>query len=194
MAHPATPSQAHIAARAPYSELARELHDHAIQQLFSVGLELEAVSRSLPQPQADDLLNAAEALDSVVSELRVVIFALSHPDDGESIRRRVLDLVEETHVAGLPTPSLTFAGPVDLVIRGSLADRLTELARDALTMLGGRLGGAVLRLTAETWHVHLDLIAPRGAAPFHELGEIGFIPDAAARRMRWSEPIPATAP
>jgi len=194
MAHPAASSQAHSAAPAPYSELARELHDHAVQQLFSVGLELEAVSRSIPQPQAEDLLNVVEVLDSVVSELRVVIFALSHPRDIDSIRRRILDAVEETHLAGLPTPSLAFTGPVDLVIRGSLADHVTELARRALHMLGSRLGGAVLRLTAETGHVELDVIAPRGAAPFHELGELGFTPDSAARRMRWSEPIPATAP
>jgi len=193
MAHPATASQARSVASAPYSDLARELHDHAVQQLFSVGLELEAVSRSLPQPQADHLLNAVEALDSVVSELRVVIFALSHPRDIDSIRRRILDAVEETHLAGLSTPSLAFVGPVDLVIRGSLADHVTELAGRALTMLGSRLGGAVLRLTAEAGHVDLDFIAPRGAAPFRELGEIGFTLDGTARRMRWSEAIPATA-
>jgi signal transduction histidine kinase len=118
--------------------IARDLHDHVIQQLFGTGLELQSVAGSLPslppRVAADRIIKSVQNLDASISQIRTIIFALSMQTDGSrnTVRHWIIDLAKEL-TPGLGTaPRLTFAGPVDLIITGEMADDVVAVTREAL--------------------------------------------------------------
>ena len=117
------------------TRIARDLHDHVIQQLFGAGLELQSVAATLDAGTATERIDATtRTLDDAISQIRTVIFALS-PDrsTARGLRRRLIDVADELG-AGLPrAAALTFSGPVDLVVTGRLADEVEAVVREALT-------------------------------------------------------------
>ncbi|WP_349898141.1 sensor histidine kinase [Parafrigoribacterium soli] len=117
------------------ARIARDLHDHVIQQLFATGLELQNVAGSLPPGASADRVNRSiDTLDSTIARIRTVIFALSRTrDETPTVRHRIIDLAEELGHALPPEPQIQFAGPVDLVIADALADDVVAVAREALT-------------------------------------------------------------
>jgi signal transduction histidine kinase len=116
--------------------IARDLHDHVIQQLFGTGLELQSVVGALPPgPTADRVDHAVSGLDTAIAQIRTAIFALSssETDCADTVRHRIIDVVNEV-AAGLPrTPHVAFAGPVDLAVTGALADDAVAVIRESLT-------------------------------------------------------------
>lgn len=116
--------------------IARDLHDHVIQQLFATGLELQSVVGSLPPgPNADRVDRAITNLDLAISQIRTAVFALSGTRGRrpETIRHRLIDIVNEVAVGLAQTPHLAFSGPVDLVINGALAEEVVAVVREALS-------------------------------------------------------------
>ncbi len=114
--------------------IARDLHDHVIQQLFGTGLQLQVVARSLgTSAAADAVAKSVAEIDASISQIRTVIFALSTPVDQAhpSIRHALIDIVNELHTES-STPRLTFSGPVDLVVIADLADDVVAVSREAL--------------------------------------------------------------
>lgn len=115
------------------ARIARDLHDHVIQQLFGTGLELKSVESALgPGPVARRIDGAVTSLDEAIAQIRTAIFSLSRQlEPGESLRHRVIDIVEEVGVM-LPS-TVTFSGPVDVVSDSGLADDITAFVREGLT-------------------------------------------------------------
>jgi len=118
------------------SRIARDLHDHVIQQLFATGLELQSVVGTLPPGVGAERIDTAISnLDKSISQIRTAIFALSgtrgHRPD--TIRHRLIDVVNEVSIALVEMPRLSFSGPVDLVITGSLSDDVVAVVREALS-------------------------------------------------------------
>jgi signal transduction histidine kinase len=115
--------------------IARDLHDHVIQQLFAAGLELQNVSGALePGAIADRVGRSIDTLDATIARIRTVIFALSRThSDNPTIRHRIIDLTNELANALPPEPQIEFTGPVDLVITDSIANDIVAVAREALT-------------------------------------------------------------
>jgi signal transduction histidine kinase len=116
--------------------IARDLHDNVIQQLFATGLDLQSLAGALPTAALAERINqSVDALDAAITQIRTAIFALSNQRDRErpTVRHRIIDVVNEL-VRSLPrTPQLEFAGPVDLVVTGELADDVLAVVREALT-------------------------------------------------------------
>jgi signal transduction histidine kinase len=113
--------------------IARDLHDHVIQQLFGAGLGLQALAGSIgPGPTADGLGETIDQLDDAIAQIRTVIFALSHRDD-TSVRHRVLDVVGEVSSGARRPPAIRFNGPVDLLVRDELAADVVAVARELLS-------------------------------------------------------------
>jgi len=118
--------------------IARDLHDHVIQQLFGTGLELHSIAGSvgsLPAPVAAERIIAAIGnLDSSISQIRTVIFALSARTDESrnTVRHWIIDLAKELAPGLGEAPKVTFAGPVDLLITDELASDVVAVAREAL--------------------------------------------------------------
>ncbi|HEY5223507.1 MAG TPA: GAF domain-containing protein [Microbacteriaceae bacterium] len=115
--------------------IARDLHDHVIQQLFGMGLELQSIAGALPPgAPADRIGSSIDTLDATIARIRTVIFALSRShSDNPTVRHRIIDLVNELAGVSSLEPQLEFSGPVDLVITDSLADDVVAVAREALT-------------------------------------------------------------
>jgi signal transduction histidine kinase len=118
------------------SRIARDLHDHVIQQLFGSGLELQSVASAIGSPDlAQRVLTTVGNLDDAIAQIRTVIFALTPPKRStrDGIRHRLIDVATEVAPALPKMPSVSFAGPVDLAVQGALADDVLAVSREALT-------------------------------------------------------------
>jgi signal transduction histidine kinase len=116
------------------ARIARDLHDHVIQQLFATGLELQSVAGAAPADLARRIAQAVINMDASISQIRTVIFALSVPasDARDNVRHSIIDLANELAPRLADTPTVTFSGPVDLVIDNDLADDVVAVTREAL--------------------------------------------------------------
>jgi signal transduction histidine kinase len=115
--------------------IARDLHDHVIQQLFGTGLELQSIAGALPMGQISDrIVQSVTNLDATISQIRTIIFALSTQGDDArtSVRHWIIDLANEVAPALESIPAVSFAGPVDLIVTDALADDVIAVAREAL--------------------------------------------------------------
>ncbi len=116
--------------------IARDLHEHVIQQLFGTGLELQSLASSVSDPGLSArLMKSVGNLDDAILQIRTAIFTLSSATaaNRDTIRHRLIDLGNEL-AAGLDgPPSIAFAGPVDLVIVDSLADDVFAVVRESVT-------------------------------------------------------------
>lgn len=131
------------------SRIARDLHDHVIQQLFGTGLELQALAGTTPEPElARRLQSAVATLDDSIAQIRTIIFAMSpRPEADSSLRRRLLDIAAECSAA-LPQPvSVSFSGPVDLVVTGGVADDVAAVSRELLTNAVKHASASTVRLS-----------------------------------------------
>lgn len=117
------------------ARIARDLHDHVIQQLFGAGMELQTVESALGAgPLADRVDGAVTSIDQAIAGIRTAIFALSHQQDAaRSLRHRLLDIVQEVGGALPESATVTFAGPVDVVTEPAVADDIAAFVREGLT-------------------------------------------------------------
>ncbi len=116
--------------------IARDLHDSIIQDLFAVGLGLQAAVRLIDrQPEAvrDRLDGAIDQLDETIGSLRRYIFDLRPPVWARpNLQRELAELVG--HLAA-PYPakvSLEVSCPPDLMSR-EIADELIQTVKEALS-------------------------------------------------------------
>ncbi|MGW9631004.1 sensor histidine kinase [Agromyces sp. NPDC055520] len=117
------------------SRIARDLHDHVIQELFATGLELQSLAALSERPDTTHRLETAVAtLDESIAHIRTIIFSLTPREDSSaSARHRILQLADEMS-NGLPQPvAVNFSGPVDLVVTGGLSEDLIAATREMLT-------------------------------------------------------------
>lgn len=143
------------------SRIARDLHDHVIQQLFGTGLELQAIAASVPDQGTSTRLQIAVAtLDESIAHIRTIIFAMTPRENGrQSIRHEVLDIAAVCS-NGLPQPvAVSFAGPVDLMLTGALAEDVAAVVRELLTNAAKHASASSvqLRVAAEFGHVRVSV-------------------------------------
>lgn len=118
------------------SRIARDLHDHVIQQLFATGLHLQAVAGTLPAgPTAAGIEESITNIDLAITQIRTAIFALSSSrnEGADTLRHRIIDLVSDIGSVLADDPQVTFSGPIDLAASGDLADDLLAVVRESLT-------------------------------------------------------------
>ncbi|MFB2580455.1 GAF domain-containing protein [Herbiconiux sp. P15] len=116
--------------------IARDLHDHVIQQIFGTGLELQSIAGSLGgTPAAARLHESVGHLDASISQIRTAIFALSPPasETATGVRHSILDLATELAARLGFTPHVSFSGPVDLLVTDDLARDVIAVIREAVT-------------------------------------------------------------
>ncbi|GAA4368719.1 sensor histidine kinase [Agromyces bauzanensis] len=131
------------------SRIARDLHDHVIQQLFGAGLELQALAGSTPERElARRLQSAVTTLDDTITQIRTIIFAMSpRPEADSSLRRRLLDIAAECSPS-LPQPiAVSFSGPVDLIVTGDVAEDVAAVSRELLTNAVRHASASTVRLS-----------------------------------------------
>lgn len=116
--------------------IARDLHDLVIQRLFATGMRLDSVAGRVADPEARDrVLSAVEDLDATIREIRTTIYSLQSANEGapESVRSRILKVIDAASDDDATTPSLQLNGPVDSVVSLEIADQLLAVLREAVT-------------------------------------------------------------
>ncbi len=116
--------------------IARDLHDHVIQQLFAAGMTLQGIGIGLGErPEAERVDEVVLSLDEAIRQIRSSIFQLRDHlgPQGLGIRAAVLEVVKDVAVGLEDEPDVRFSGPVDTVVDVSLADDVVAVVREALT-------------------------------------------------------------
>lgn len=115
--------------------IAADLHDTVIQRLFATGLGLQAVVRSIADPQAAARVEAAVTdLDETIRQIRTTIFALQAPRvSGRSVRGEILALATEAAASLGYEPHLLLDGPIDTAVSRDVATHLLAVLREALS-------------------------------------------------------------
>jgi signal transduction histidine kinase len=142
--------------------IGRDLHDTVIQRLFATGLSLQALSRRVEdRPDVVERLErAVDDVDETVKQIRTTIFGLQAPPEVESVRTDVLTVVDEVGAALPIHPRVRFDGPIDTVVRGTVADHLRAVLREALTNVvkHAEAEEVVVSLSASADEIHLMVV------------------------------------
>jgi PAS domain S-box-containing protein len=115
--------------------IARDLHDTVIQQLFAVGLSLQAgLARTDPTQAAERMNQAIDDIDDTIRDIRSAIFALhTRRPGGATLRDDVITIAHEA-ARGLGfEPAVTFDGPIDSAATDAMHHHLVATLREALS-------------------------------------------------------------
>jgi signal transduction histidine kinase len=129
------------------ARIARDLHDHVVQQLFASGLMIQATAGHLTEERdAAALQSVVDALDDAIRQIRNLIFQL-RPPNSRGLRSDILDVVAEVRPVLRCNPRIDFDGPVDSVSREDVAVDVTAVVREALTNVGKHADAASVVVT-----------------------------------------------
>jgi signal transduction histidine kinase len=116
--------------------IAGDLHDHVIQRLFATGMSLQGTVRRITDAQVRGrVTRAVEQLDETVREIRTSIFDLHTAGTAAdaSLRRQLLDIVEELSADVELSPSMRISGAIDTLVNEELAGHATAVLREAVS-------------------------------------------------------------
>jgi signal transduction histidine kinase len=113
--------------------LARDLHDHVIQRLFGVGLNLQGLAVRATGGILDGLQKQVIEVDEIISEVRATIYALGMGGSSRGIRDDVIALVGELRDTVGFELEVSFDGAVNTAISETMAEHLMATIREAVT-------------------------------------------------------------
>jgi signal transduction histidine kinase len=118
--------------------IAMDLHDHVIQELFAIGLNLEGVAAQLAtgnERLAERVRHGVEDIDRTIRRIRTSIFELrgNIVATGGGLRQRVLEVTSECTAPLGFAPHVAFAGLVDITPDAELMDDVVACVRETLT-------------------------------------------------------------
>lgn len=119
--------------------IARALHDSSIQRLFAVGLTLQGLAATLPDPDHVQRLESAIAeIDGTIKGIRSVIYGLRAPGSGggTGVRDRVMRVLEDVTPALGHHPEVRLSGPLEVALPEDLVVDLLLALRQVLGDLG----------------------------------------------------------
>jgi len=115
------------------TRIARDLHDHVIQRLFAVGLNLQATAGRLPADSAEAVSAQVVEIDGAIAQIRQSIFSLSVTGPAkERVRARVLDIIDRFQGRVQQPISAQFSGPVDLLADAGMTDDLVAVVTEGI--------------------------------------------------------------
>jgi signal transduction histidine kinase len=117
------------------ARIARDLHDHVIQQLFASGMTLQAALAAPGGEQVAGMIEqVVDSIDDAIGQIRTSIFQL-RPQRirGHELRQSVLAVTTELAPTLHHDPRVHFSGPVDSVPDPVLAEEATAVVRELLT-------------------------------------------------------------
>lgn len=113
--------------------IARDLHDTVIQQLFAIGMSLQATRRGADAKTGERIDAAVDDLDAVIKEVRNTIFRLPARGDGsESLREGLLEIAERSSTALGFSPRVAFHGPIDTAVPSNVLEHAEAVLTEAL--------------------------------------------------------------
>jgi signal transduction histidine kinase len=187
--------------------IARDLHDHVIQRLFAVGLNLQGAIPRARVPEVQQRLNqSVDDLQEVIQEIRTAIFDLHGAQQGSTRLRQRLDEAIDAFADPKIRTRVQFTGPLS-VVDATLADHAEAALREAVSNAVRHSGATTLAinvsvdddLTVEVIDNGCgiaDDITPSGLTNLRRRAEeVGGTldvqrGDAGGTTLRWSAPLP----
>jgi signal transduction histidine kinase len=134
-------AEKHLAQRkldvhADRDRIAGDLHDHVIQRLFATGMSLQGTVRRISDPSARRRVSrAVEQLDETVREIRTSIFDLhtAGSSGADSVRRRMLNVVDELAADSDVKPHIRISGAVDTLVSDTVGTHAVAVLREAVS-------------------------------------------------------------
>jgi two-component system, NarL family, sensor histidine kinase DevS len=119
-----------LAVLADQDRIARDLHDRVIQQLFAIGLDVQAVQRMAGDDAADRFGRVIAAIDDTIADVRATIYDLRPPRKG-SLLSEVHMLVAEAGESLGFLPSVVIHGQVETP--APAGDQMLMVLQEALS-------------------------------------------------------------
>ena len=133
--------------------IARDLHDLVIQRLFATGMSLQGATALMSGSEAVlRVEHAVDALDETIKDIRSAIFQLQSrgSPEADSVRGRILAVVEEmTDPLGF-APGLRMAGQLDTRVPEHIADQMLAALREGLANVAKHARASRVDVTVET--------------------------------------------
>ncbi len=112
--------------------IARDIHDSIIQDLFGLGLGLQGLAMRIDARAAHELNVTVDKIDEVITQLRSLIFDLSHPgriqETAHGSMKRLLDRIAEPYEA-----AVTLNVTVDELPESRFTDDLRHIVQEAVS-------------------------------------------------------------
>lgn len=117
--------------------IARDLHDTVIQELFALGMSLQALGSTASGEVGDRITAAVVTLDDVIRQIRNTIFRLPNRNEAAvGLREEMLRLADRYHLELGVLPRIAFLGPVDFSVPSVVSDHLLHVFGEALSNVG----------------------------------------------------------
>jgi signal transduction histidine kinase len=116
--------------------IAGDLHDHVIQRLFAAGMSLQAIVGRISDSEARGrVTRVVGQLDETMREIRTSIFDLhtSGEQNPTSLRRRMLDLVNEASASTERSPAVRISGAVDTRVPPGIAEHALAVLHEGVS-------------------------------------------------------------
>jgi two-component system, NarL family, sensor histidine kinase DevS len=114
------------------ARIARDLHDHVIQQVFAAGLMLRATAVRVDDESAvSGIEDVIDNLDDAIKQIRVSIFQLQPPDPG-GLRAAVMEVVTDVRPGLAADPRVDLDGPLDSVATTDVVSDVIAVVREGL--------------------------------------------------------------
>ena len=137
--------------------LARDLHDHVIQRLFGVGLNLQGLAMRATGGISDGLQRQVNEVDEIITEVRATIYALGMGGSSRGVRDDVIALVRELRDTVGFELGVSFDGAVNTAVSEKVAEHLMATIREAVTNIERHAHAteATIALSANDGHCQL---------------------------------------
>jgi signal transduction histidine kinase len=174
------------------ARIARDLHDHVIQQIYAVGLGLNGLAVRYGDENGKAMLDMVDHLDDAIAAIRRSIFALkapSGPGRTAGLRTQLVEVIGEMAPALGFEPSLSTQGPVDSAIADDVIGDVVAVIREALSNTAPHAGATQVDVVvgASAMETTVD-VHDNGcgvASPDHESGLANMRTRAATRGGRF---------
>ncbi len=121
-----------LAIVAERERIARDIHDSIIQDLFGLGLGLQGLAMRIDARAARELNATVDKIDDVITQLRSLIFDLSHPgridESARGSMKRLLDRLAEPYDA-----TVTLNMTVDELPESRFADDIRHIVQESVS-------------------------------------------------------------
>jgi signal transduction histidine kinase len=114
--------------------IAQDLHDTVIQELFALGMSLQAMGSSVTGSVGDRISAAVESLDDVIRQIRNTIFRLpSRNETARGLREEMLRLADRYKQERGLLPRIAFLGPIDFSVPEIVSEHLLHVFGEGLS-------------------------------------------------------------
>jgi signal transduction histidine kinase len=139
--------------------IARDLHDRVIQRVFAVAIDLQSTVARVHTPAVSDRIDGAiDQLQQVINDIRLSIFDLKQPTDGQAaLTQRIQEAVSRHTDNTDIMVTLQTSGPLN-VVSPKLADDAEAVVIEALSNVVRHSGADTITVAiAVDDELHIDI-------------------------------------